>query len=203
MPKVKGYNYTYSAGHVKEVLKKVQETGRPDRLTGTYLRDNWLLKNAQYGAMLDVLTDLGFIGANGAPTDIYSEYQNPVHAKLVLAQAIKRAYSELFKTYPDAHSRDRSVVQGFLKQHTGADASVVAKILTTFNALCGLADFDSKNEDHLARKNDVGHKKNVAGIKSSEIPISMNIQIVIPNDATAEQYDLIFSSIKKNLLSGE
>lgn len=32
------------------------------------------------------------------------------------------------------------------------------------------------------------------------IPITMNIQIAIPSDATAEQYDMIFSSIKKYLI---
>lgn len=35
------------------------------------------------------------------------------------------------------------------------------------------------------------------------IPITMNIQIVIPSDATAEKYDEIFSAIKKNLLKYE
>ena len=35
---------------------------------------------------------------------------------------------------------------------------------------------------------------------SPAIPITMNIQIVIPSDATAEQYDNIFSNIKKYLI---
>ncbi|GAH50629.1 unnamed protein product, partial [marine sediment metagenome] len=78
---------------------------------------------------------------------------------------------------------------------TGADPSVVQKMVTTFRKLCSLADFGEINTD----KKTIVKESGGEGEKSRySIPIAMNIQIVIPADATANQYDKIFSSIKKN-----
>ena len=48
MPGEIGFKYVYSSGHIKTVLEKIQNTGRPEKLKLSYLRDSWLLKNAQY-----------------------------------------------------------------------------------------------------------------------------------------------------------
>jgi hypothetical protein len=197
MPDNKGFKYVYIMGHISDVLQKIQDTGRPDKLNFPYIRDTWLLKNAQYSAVLDLLTDMGFLDNAGIPTSIYAAYQNPTLAKITLAKGIRNAYPTLFRAYPNAQNLTREELTGYIKQQTGADQSVLEKTVGTFMKLCSLADFSAK-----------GLPNPEAGSKSEEeliltkdtlIPITMNIQIVIPNDATDEQYDRIFSSIKKFL----
>ena len=59
----KGFRYVYSTLHIKTLLEKVQETNRPPKLTFPYIRDNWLLKNNQYSAVIDILSDMEFINS--------------------------------------------------------------------------------------------------------------------------------------------
>ena len=90
MPGQEGFKYVYTVGHIDDVLEKIKTTGRPDKLTGTYMRDTWLLKNAQYSAVLDVLKDMEFVDSSGIPTPSYAEYQNQTKSEKVLAAGIKK-----------------------------------------------------------------------------------------------------------------
>jgi len=197
MPGEKGFKYVYSVGHISEVLQKIQNTGRPEKLTFPYMRDTWLFKNAQYSAVLDLLTDLGFIDSSGVPTSTYATYQNATVAKATLAAAIQAAYPGLFKAYPNAQSLPKETLTGYIKQQTGAEKSVLEKMVATFTKLCSLADFSNKVQSAPTAAAQTGERP--GQVTSTMIPITMNIQIVIPSDATAEQYDKIFSSIKKFL----
>lgn len=192
MPEVKGFKYVYSVGQINDVLDKIKETGRPDKLTITYVQNTWLLKDAQYSAMIALLKDMGFLATDGTPTDVYAEFQNPEHSGRVLAEGIKKAYPTLFKAYPSAQDMPKEKLEGYIKQQTGAEKGVINKVNGTIKRLCSLADFSAASSP--APPQTPPFSANLP------IPITMNIQIVIPSDATAEQYDKIFSSIKKNLL---
>lgn len=201
MPGKKGFKYVYSADHINHILKKITETGRPDKLTMPYLRDTWLLKNAQYSAVLDILRDMDFIDSSGVPTSLYAEYQNPAKAKKALAKGIKNAYSQLFKAYPNAYSLDKVTLDGYIKQHTGAEKAVLDKISKTFRSICSLAEFNGEGPEEVDKeesKKKIGEKP--FGAAETLVPITMNIQIVIPSDATEGQYDKIFSSLRKFLM---
>jgi hypothetical protein len=131
MPEVKGFKYVYSVGQINDILEKIKETGRPDKLTITYVQNTWLLKNAQYSAVIDLLKDMGFLESDGTPSDIYAEFQNPEHSGRVLTEGIRRAYTSLFKAYPNAQDLPKEKLEGYIKQHTGADKAVINKIYGT------------------------------------------------------------------------
>lgn len=199
MPQVGDYVYVYSTKHIDNTLDKIASTGRPDKLTTTYMRDTWLLKNAQYSAVLDLLKKMDFIDDNGAPKDNYGKYQNTTIRNETLVIGIKNAYQKLFKAYPKANELPRGDLKGYFKQHTGADDSVVTKLVTTFKHICSKANFNNVSQS-TTENND--KPKDEGGTLQNEVqhslPITMNIQIVIPSEASAEQYDKIFSSIKKH-----
>jgi hypothetical protein len=197
MPGQFGSKYVYTTKHINDVLTKVRDTGRPDKLTNTYMKNVWLLKDAKTSAVLDILKDMDFVDGNSIPTVLYAEYQNPSLSKKALAKGIKKAYPELFKAYPNAHNREKETITGYFKQRTGAEKSVLDKIVATFITFCSLADFSTEAEPPSSdNKPPIEEPKPST---STMIPITMNIQIVIPSDATSEQYDRIFSSIKKFL----
>lgn len=198
MPEVKGFKYAYSVGQISDILNKIKNTGRPDKLTITYVQKTWLLKNAQHSAVLEILKKMGFLAADGTPTDAYAEFQNPERSPRVLAEGIKKAYPSLFKAYPTAQDLPKEKLEGYIKQQTGADKAVINKIYGTIKRLCSLADFSAVPP--ISSGTDQGTAQTTGTSTPPLIPITMNIQIVIPSDATAEQYDKIFSSIKKNLL---
>lgn len=204
MPGQVGFKYVYVTKHINDVLDKVHSTGRPDKLTYAYMRDTWLFKDAKMSAVLDILKDMDFVDDSGTPTELYAEYQNSALSKMALAKGIKNAYPELFKAYPNANSIQKETVIGYFKQKTGAEKAVLDKIVSTFTTLCGLADFSSNrdiaDDSSQGKMQDKPNGIGTSGIPNSTlVPITMNIQIVIPSDATSEQYDKIFASIKKFL----
>lgn len=205
MPKSKGFVYVYSVGQIDSMLVKIKSSGRPEKLTFEYAKNTWLLKNAQFSAVIDLLKEMKFLSSNGTPTDLYAEYQNDKLSKTAIAKGIHNAFSGLLKAYPKAYSLTKSDLEGYIKQQTGADNSVVSKIYGTIKKLFSLADFSSGIQLDKDEDNDQlpGTKDNKFFPKSGEsfIPITMNIEIVIPSDATPEIYDQIFASIKKNLMN--
>jgi len=203
MPQVSDYVYVYSTKHIDKVLEKIKTTGRPEKLTTAYLRDTWLLKNAQYSAVLDLLKKMDFLDDSGVPTDNYSKFQNSTIRNETLVLGIKNAYQKLFKAYPNAQDLPREDLKGYFMQHTGAAKSVVTKLVTTFTHICSKADFNSVSDGKSNQNGKGKNKKNDSESQETSksiggLNMSMNIQIVIPSDASAEQYDKIFSSIKKH-----
>ena len=199
MPESNGYKYAYSVGQIDQVLEKIKDTGRPDKLTTGYMKNTWLLKNAQFSAVLDILKGMQFISSDGSPTDLYAKFQNDSLSKEAIAEGVLNAYPDLFKAYPKAFQLSKDELQGYIKQQTGADSSVISKIYGTIKKLISHGDF---NGGQIAPKesNSGSGQRKVNAQNMGSIPITMNIQIVIPSDATPEQYDKIFSSIKKNLM---
>ena len=91
MAGTKGFRYVYGAKQITNVIEKIKNTGRPDILNFAYFRDTWLFKNAQYGAVLDILEDMEFLDSSWAPTELYAECQNPVIAKNAITKGIKNS----------------------------------------------------------------------------------------------------------------
>lgn len=201
MPGQDGFKYVYSAGHIDDFFRKMKETGRPDKLTQTFAIKNWgLANNGQYSAVIELLKSMQFLDSEGVPQVLYSEFQNPRIAKKAVARGIKNAYPSLFKVHPRAYAMSREDITGFIRQNTGADKTIVRRTCATFEKLCTHADFSEDGEQVAEEpKSKLRQVNENPKPFTPVIPITMNIQLVIPNDATEEQYDRIFSSIKKFL----
>ena len=197
MPEVNGFKYVYSVGQINSVLEKIKNTGRPNKLTLIYIQKTWLLKNAQFSAVIDLLKGMGFLSQDGIPTESYGKFQNVSHSNEALVNGIKIAYPSLFKAYPNAQELPKETLEGYIKQQTGADPSVVAKVYGTIKRLFNLADFSKVSKSRSINTPPASQPQSPSQLP---IPITMNIQIVLPYDVSAEQYDKIFTSIKKNLL---
>ena len=210
MPGVKGFRYVYAAAQLTKILEKVQKTGRPDKLNFRYARDTWLLKNAQYSAVIDILKDMGFIDNAGVPTDLYAQYQNENIAKEALATGIKKAYPALFKAYPEAYSMSKADLEGYFKQQTGKAGSVLEKMVSTFRKLCSLADFSAVKGapvegapvEELPIYSHEEQQKEKVGVRIKP-EICINIEIHISPEMTDEKIEAIFKNMKRYLLTNE
>lgn len=204
MPGDKGFRYVYAGNQITKLMDKVHGAGRPDVLNFPYIRDTWLLKNAQYNAVLDLLEDMEFIDSSGAPLPLYAKYQNKSLAKGALTEGIKKAYPNLFKAYPDAQTFPTTELAGYFKQQTGKDDSIIDKMVTTFRTLCSLADFavpeDATGEplkEHKETPVEHGRKVKI------EPKIQLNIEIHIAADTPEDKIEAIFKNMKTYLLTNE
>jgi hypothetical protein len=200
MPGQEGFKYVYAVTHIDDFFRKMQDTGRPDKLTQTYAIKNWNLpNNGQYSAVIELLKSMKFLDSEGVPQELYSQFQHPRLAGKAVGHGIKNAYPSLFRVHPRANEMDRDEITGFIRQNTGADKTIVRRTCATFEKLCTYADFTDGAEPlkEEPKGKQIKVTENTPPPTSLPIPITMNIQIVIPNDATEEQYDKIFSSLKK------
>lgn len=80
-------------------------------------------------------------------------------------------------------------------------------IVQTFKALADLADFDAKAPNHGDEEADGEDNKVHATVRrkgtsnTNGLLVNVNIQLTLPDSASAETYDAFFAALKKHLLS--
>jgi hypothetical protein len=202
--KIKGYVYVYFPSQITALLEKIQKTGQPDKLTITYVQKTWLLADAKYSAVIELLKAMGFLDDAGVPTPLYAEYANPTIAKEALAKGITNAYPDLIKAYPNPLKLTEDELKGFVKQHTGGDPAVVRRVSGTISTLCSMA-FDAVTVVPLDKETDRGQPQNPPPPPEPPVKVNPNIQLNFElhfaADMPDEKIEAIFKNMKKYLLS--
>lgn len=206
--------YSPNPNTLPKFFAKMQDVGMPN----TKVTAKWLsglgFKGPNDRYVIGILKSLGFTDGLSMPTGKWQAYRNKGQARAVMAQAIREGYSLLFVTYPDAYKRENEALRDFFGTHSAVGAKTISYMVNTFKTLAELADFEAAPPaipDQVDQAEPLTPlptlTKQTATMapptNAALIPITMNIQIVIPSDASSEQYDKIFSSIKKFLTTQE
>jgi len=158
---------------------------------------------------LPILKALGFLSADGSPTQRYKDYRNHSASKAVMGEAVKEAYSDIFLIKAKPTAADKALIEGKFKSfHNTSD--VVANLMTkTFYALLELAELPADGEAK-AKKIEVkqpedmddesGDDKSGKQRKSAAVGLHYNIQIHLPAIKDVEVYNAIFKSLKDHLI---
>jgi hypothetical protein len=201
------FAYSPNPASVKRFFSHVQSAGIPDKVTLKYLEKvGFKTKNDRY--IITVLKALGFLDNNGAPTKTWQAYRNKAKARAVLAEAIRRTYDDLFRTYPDAHRKDAEALRNYFSAHTSVAERTLAAIVATFKALVDLADFEADAPD-VPSPAEPEHVKEIRKrtrpiLSASEHDppsININIQLQLPATEDGEVYNKLFAALKKHLFS--
>jgi hypothetical protein len=198
--------YTPLTGKIKEYFDKFQEAGVPDKVNTAWLKILGF-KSGNDAYILRILKYINFIDSSGAPTEFWRQYKDPTKSKIVLAQAIRQGYKELFATYPDANRKDREALYAFFSSKTGKAKATVDLMVNTFTNLCQLADFEAEAPKlGLEMPKPAVSEKPISYIKSEKgvIPeLHINIQLHLPPTTDSTVYDNLFKALRKYLLSEE
>lgn len=153
---------------------------------------------------------MGFLEESGAPTQRYFNYLDQSQSGMVLAEAIREAYSDLFNIKKDAHNLPADEVKNKFKTLFQGKKSdkVLGLMATTFTKLCEFADWESKTKPEEAlKKEELKPKVKEQEKQSVERPLNKdglglhyNIQIHLPESRDQAVYDAIFVSLKNHLL---
>jgi len=207
------FPYSPHAAKVKTFLDHVQKSGVPEKVTLKYLEKvGFKSTNDRY--LLGILKFLGFVDTSGVPTKTWTDYRNRQSAGATLAAAMRRAYADLFKTYPDADRKDNEALRNYFSAHTKVAESTLGLIVTTFKALAAIADFEAASVavgDASAEDTAAPARRRAASTIRSEpdarsvMPIAptinINIQLQLPATEDAAIYDKLFAALKKHLFS--
>lgn len=188
--------------NVPEIFKKIQSIGVPTtKVTISYLKSIGF-KSSYDGYLVGVLKSLGFVTADGSPTDRWQTYRVKKQAGSVMASAIRDTYSELFGTYPNACEESEDTLLDYFKGSTQASDEDIRRMVQTFRNLCALADFkglpvEIPVSEHAPPREGVTPEVKIAP------HLQLNIEIHIAADTPDDKIETIFKNMKKYLLTNE
>jgi hypothetical protein len=192
----------YTVKSLPQMFEAIQKAQVPPRFTNEFLKALGF-KSSNDRAFINVLKGLAFLDANATPTKAYSDYRDKGIAKQVLAQQIRTAYKSLYMTDENAHDLNAEAIKGKLSTITGKDASVVAKMASTFKGLCSLGDFSTKPKDKVSKIEDEPVESPALEEitpKPQGLAFSHVVYINLPTTRDVAVYDAIFKSIREHLL---
>jgi hypothetical protein len=201
--------YTVAVGRVPELFSKIRDGQAPEQLTQQLLKD-WGFASSNDRAFLPLLKALGFLSPDGKPTTLYHDYRDHSRSKVVMAQALRNAYGDIFLIKEHPTDSDKEAVQGKFKSYHNASDHVASLMTKTFYALLKLSDLKAETtkkpsgKDKEIEKTDTGVSPPEESTKERSIihraGLHYNIQIHLPATKDVEVYNAIFKSLREHLV---
>lgn len=207
-------SYLMTTKNLTSFFNSLVNAQAPPKFTMKFL-EQLEFKSTTDRLFVGVLKGLKFIDPNGIPTEKYFKFIDQTQSKLVLAEAIREAYSDLFAVNVKANELSANDVKNKLKTlFQGSKSEKVLELMAlTFTGLCNYADFtqvaagkevvtikNQSNNDNAEQEND-SHKMTHELInKKITTEMHYNIQIHLPETRDITVYDAIFKSLKQHLL---
>jgi len=203
-------SYTTKPGMIPDYFEAILNAEAPQRFINQFLV-NLDFKSTNDRMLIGILKELEFIDVDGTPKQRYYDFLDRTQSKIILANAIKDAYSDLFTINKEAYKMSTEEVKNkFRTLYAGTKSEdTLQRIASTFTALCEYADFTStiKNDvpitkiekiDENKMNNDNQQEKNASSsIKLNSLQYHINI--VLPESRDQAVYDAIFKSLRDHL----
>jgi hypothetical protein len=202
--------YTTVPGKLPDLLKKIRETGVPSKANKMWL-DSLGYKSSNDRSMANVLRQIGFVDAAGAPTPAWKLYRGADYRE-VLGRAIKLGYTDLYATYPDAHDRPNSDLGHVFSTKTDAGKQAIDKMVSTFKQLASQADFVSATATESpaevpATATDSGITTKIDVVPPARLDaglnVNINVELTLPETTDEKVYEAFFRAMRKHLLSND
>jgi hypothetical protein len=202
-------------GSIGKVLDKIIEAKRPDRFTQDYLETVLALPSSSLRPIIPLLKRIGFLNADGSPTELYSKFKTEGARKAAMAAGIRNGYPEIFKRNEYAYKLDKAKLTDIIVEMTGLEKNngVVRNIVGTFSTLNSYADFEqsmaetgSKHEGVPARIEEEASGADTSSHSRSQqservgMSLSYTINLNLPETTDIEVFNAIFRSLKENML---
>jgi len=197
--------YTQAFNLLADFFSKIRDAQAPPKFTNQLLKDMGF-ESSNHRPFIPIMKSLGFLTADGTPTQRYHDYRNHALSKKVMGKAIKEAYSDIFLIKANPTAADRPLIEGKFKSFHNASEVVAALMAKTFYALLDLADLSSEDSATVAatpivEKPAVEEVEKQFGNKGhATVGLHYNIQIHLPATKDLEVYNAIFKSLKDHLL---
>lgn len=210
-------SYTVKYNALGTFFNALHEAEAPERFSNKFL-EHLGFTSTNDRAFITILKDLSFLDSDGKPRERYYQFLDRSQSEKILAQAIREAYSDLFKVNRNANELSVGDVKNKIKVilKGGKSDNVLNRMSKTFNALCQLADFSSPVEEaqedivdgeiptddaavDSGAEEQAHHQGNARSKKIGVGSLQYHINIVLPESKNQEVYDAIFKSLREHL----
>lgn len=205
--------YVASPGSIKTALERIRSAATPERVTKDFVTTVLQIKGGTGGSLPPFLKRIGFVGSDGAPTDLYRRFRNPATGGAAVADAIRLGYKDLLQANEYFYRLSEKDLLALIVQVTGVEADNRAAQLTlsAIKALKAFASFDAvePSGDSAERPTTVEPRPRTVELpthqgRNGQVGLNLSYTINLNLPATADQavFNAIFRSLKEHLLSG-
>lgn len=201
--------YLITTKNLNDFFNTILGAQAPERFTNKFL-EQLEFTSTNDRLFIGLLKGLRFLDESGAPTQRYYDFLDQTQSGLVLAEAIKEAYSDLFAVNKKANELNVEDLKNKLKTLTQGQKSekVVSLMANTLRALCDYADWTRPRplQDHQDQKPSDANtppKTDLANsppASASTYELHYNIQIHLPESRDPAVYDALFRSLREHIL---
>jgi Family of unknown function (DUF5343) len=207
--------YTLSVKNLTPILEKIVDGTPPAKFTVAHLASlGFGASNDR--AVVPLLKDLGFLGADGTPTPRYHAYRDRSRSQAVMAEALREAYSDVFHVRENPTAADRVAIEGIFKSKVGSNELTAQRQANTFLTLLSLADLGAAppapslpesaqrpapETDSTTEQNPTGRGSQASRGQGISTELHYTIQIHLPATKDIEVFNAIFRSLRENLLA--
>ena len=203
------FPYVLFPKKTKGFFDTLQKAAIPDKFTNNVLSTIFMLKGSNDRPFITLLKSLNFIDEKGAPLQNYYDYKDASKSSLVLGKCVRECYDELFKMDDNIHKLEESKIKNKLMSLTGksSDNQVLNLRVKTFVQLIEIAKIETPpHEVEVLENNNLHSLDNLDNENHSppsppkEFVLTHTIVVNIPTTTDKKVYDVLFKSIKENLL---
>ena len=202
------------SAQIPAFLETLRAGTAPTRFTREFLKDLGY-KSSNHLQFIPLLKGLGFLTADGTPTDRYKQFLDGSRWKQVIAEAVKEAYGDIFILKAKPSNADLQMICGKFKSTYNLSDVSAERSARTFLALLNISDPDtlySVNPTGAPVSEILAPAFTSAGAPDSAVKehspknsnidarFHYNIQIHLPPTKDIEVYNAIFKSLKEHLL---
>ncbi len=202
--------YVQVYGQFPKFFETIREGQAPDKFTRQHLKDIGF-KSSNHHALIPLLKGLGFLTADGSPTERYKDFMDKSKSKRVLSEAIREAYGDIFTIKAKPTKTDRDLIEGKFKSTYNLSENTAKLSASTFLSLLDLADPEvlygspKKGVETAEPKHKEAEVVEKASLSKGEISydrlgLHYNIQIHLPATKEIEVYNAIFKSLREHLI---
>jgi hypothetical protein len=194
-------SYVLPTNRIPDIFAKIRDGQAPERFTIQLLKD-WGFSSTNDRAFAGLLKALGFLSADGKPTQRYHDYRDHSRSKQVMAQALRETYGDIFLIKEHPSNADRSAIQGKFKSFHNASDNVAGLMTSTFLGLLPLADLTTKSASSTPPVKAEATQEKMAPVPPPAVGANLhyNIEIHLPATKDVEVFNAIFKSLKEHLL---
>ena len=140
--------YAQATGTLEAMLEKIKTASVPEKFSQDFVSTKLMMKGGTARAVIPFIKKMGFVTEDGSPTDRYKEFRNPNKSGHAIACAMREVYETLFEMNEYVYELDITDLKSIVVEATGAklNSTPVKKIVSTFQLLQKLADFDQETD---------------------------------------------------------
>jgi hypothetical protein len=201
--------YVTAYGNITKALEKIQQASTPPRFTHDFLATKLGLSGGSARPVVPFLKRIGFIGTDGAPTELYKQFRGTDSQRgVAAAQGLRRGYAPLYVINEYAHEiTDEAKLRALIVQATGEekDSQAVKLIAKSFKALDAFADHDASDQhddgaDGGKDDDEVLKEESDASGSLGGLGLNYTINLQLPATSDIAVFNAIFKSLREHLL---